>query len=64
MTVLLVTVILFGTVFGFLQASLDPESHKSSLAMMFFLKIEIKDSLPIGAIIGMIFGFIVEYLRQ
>lgn len=63
MTVLLVTVILFGLVFGFLQASLDPESHKSWFAMMFLIKVEIKDSCPIGAIIGAVFGFIVEYLR-
>ena len=64
MTVLLVTVILFGIVFGFLQASLDPESHKSWFAMMFLINIEIKDSCPIGAMMGAIFGLIVEYLRQ
>lgn len=43
---------------------MDPENHKCSFAIMFSLAKEIKRSEPIGMVLGVFFGVMIEYLRQ
>jgi hypothetical protein len=43
---------------------MDPENHKCSFAIFFSLAKEIKRSEPIGLFLGMLFGMLIEYLRQ
>lgn len=64
MFVVLTTVCLFGVIFGYIQAAMDPESQKCVFAIMFNIDLEISKSCPIGMGIGMIVGFVVELLRQ
>ena len=64
MFIVLITVCLFGLVFGYIQTAIDPESHKGAMAIMFGIDLEITESWPIGMAMGMVIGFIVEYIRQ
>lgn len=64
MTMLLCTVCIFGIIFGFIQAANDPESKGVAIVSITRnIMIEVNYSCPLGALIGMIFGIIVEYLR-
>lgn len=64
MFVVLVTVCVFGIIFGIIQASMDPENHKSMFAIMFSIQIEINASRPIGMWLGAAIGCVIELLRQ
>jgi hypothetical protein len=64
MLVVLVAVCAFGFTFGVIQAAMDPENHKCSFAIMFSVAKEIKRSEPIGLLMGLCFGVLIEYLRQ
>lgn len=64
MLIVLLTVCLYGIIFGIIQASNDPENKKCSFAILFSIVIEIKESEPIGMVIGLIFGLVIEILRQ
>ena len=63
MFLVLLTVCLFGIIFGVIQASNDPENQKCSFAILFSIVIEIKETGPIGTAIGLVFGFLIELLR-
>jgi hypothetical protein len=54
----------YGVVFGLIQASDDPESHKCRLSMIFSHDIEVARSIPIGVVVGAIGGLTIEVLRQ
>jgi hypothetical protein len=64
MLVVLLAVCLYGTIFGIIQAAMDPENHRCAFAIVFNIHYEIRESQPIGMALGIIFGFILEYLRQ
>jgi len=64
MLVVLLSVCLYGTIFGMIQAAMDPENHRCAFAIVFNIHYEIQESQPIGMILGIIFGFILEFLRQ
>ena len=42
---------------------MDPENHKCSFAMIFEIAREIDRSKPIGIVLGIVFAFLIEYLR-
>ena len=64
MFVVLISVCIFGSTFGIIQAAMDPENHKCRFAIIFSVTREIKRSEPIGIALGMIFAMLIEYLRQ
>ena len=64
MFVVLVATITYGVVFGFIQASLDPESHKGAFAIIFSVAHEIGEAYPIGMLLGIFFTCLIEALRQ
>ena len=43
---------------------MDPENHKCAFAIVFNVHYEIQESEPVGLILGVMFGFIIELLRQ
>lgn len=43
---------------------MDPENHKCAFAIVFNVHYEIQESEPVGLILGLVFGFIIEFLRQ
>ena len=64
MFIVLLAVCTFGVVFGVIQASMDPENHKCNYAIIFYLGREINKSKPIGCVLGLIFGILLEAVRQ
>ena len=64
MFIVLITVCLFGIIFGVIQASNDPENQKCSFFIMINIVVEIKESEPIGMVIGLLFGVLIELIRQ
>ena len=64
MFIVLVTVCLYGVIFGVIQASNDPENQKCSFAILFSIVVEIKETEPVGVIVGCVFGVLIETIRQ
>ena len=64
MFVVLIATITYGLVFGYIQASLDPENHKSAFAIIFSIAHEIGEAYPIGMLLGIFFTVLIEALRQ
>lgn len=64
MFVVLMSVCFFGVSHGIIQASMDPENHKCCFAIIFGIAQEMKRTEPIGMAIGLVFAFLIEYLRQ
>lgn len=64
MFIVLVTVCLYGVIFGVIQASNDPENQKCSFAILFSIVVEIKETEPVGVIVGCVFGVLIEAIRQ
>jgi len=64
MFIVLVTVCLYGVIFGVIQASNDPENQKCSFAILFSIVVEIKETEPMGVIVGCVFGVLIEAIRQ
>lgn len=63
MFVVMVTSILFGVSFGFIQGYMDPESHRSVFVIMHFLSRELELSQVVGMYIGGLSALIIEGLR-
>lgn len=64
MFVVLISVSLFGIVFGVIQAAMDPENHKCRFAIVFEVTREIDKCKPLGILFGCIFATLIEILRQ
>lgn len=64
MFIVLVASITYGLMFGYIQASNDPENHKCFFAIVFSVSYEIRESQPIGMGLGVFFTMMIEYLRQ
>ena len=64
MFVIMVSTILFGIAFGFIQGYMDPESHRSVYVIMNMFSHELELSQVVGMYLGAFTAFLIEGLRQ